>query len=186
MASFNRVLLMGNFTRDPQMKYLPSQTPVVEFGLATNRRFKAASGEMRDETTFVDCAAFGRQAEVINQYCTKGKPILIEGRLKFDSWDDKNGGGKRSKLSVVVENFQLLGGRSDGGGGAPGGAVGGASAGGAGTGGGEYDAGDDGHNARLRRRIGPGRRQRPRLSSLLATNSNSTTTIFPFKQQRGS
>ena len=165
MASFNRVLLMGNFTRDPQMKYLPSQTPVVEFGLATNRRFKAASGEMRDETTFVDCAAFGRQAEVINQYCTKGKPILIEGRLKFDSWDDKNGGGKRSKLSVVVENFQLLGGRSDGGGGAPGGAVGGASAGGAGTGGGEYDAGDDGsgppRSAPPQRSAPPPNRARP-------------------------
>jgi len=113
MASFNKVLLLGNLTRDPQMRYLPSQTPVTEFGLACNRKFKTASGEQREEVTFVDCTAFGRQAEVINQYCTKGKPIFIEGRLKFDSWEDKNGGGKRSKLTVVIENFQLLGGRGD-------------------------------------------------------------------------
>jgi single-strand DNA-binding protein len=117
MASFNKVMLLGNMTRDPQMKYLPSQTPVTEFGLACNRKFKTASGEQREEVLFVDCAAFGRQAEVINQYCTKGKPLFVEGRLKLDSWEDKNGGGKRSKLSVVVENFQLLGGRDSGPGG---------------------------------------------------------------------
>jgi single-strand DNA-binding protein len=114
MASFNRVLLLGNLTRDPQMKYLPSQTPVVEFGLATNRKFKSQSGEDREEVCYVDCAAFGRQAEIINQYCTKGKPLFIEGRLKYDSWEDKQGGGKRHKLSVVVENFQLLGGGGGG------------------------------------------------------------------------
>ena len=113
MASFNKVILLGNLTRDPQMKYLPSQTPVTEFGLACNRKFKTASGEQREEVTFVDCTAFGRQAEVINQYCTKGRPLFIEGRLKYDTWEDKNGGGKRSKLSVVIENFQLLGGRGD-------------------------------------------------------------------------
>jgi len=111
MASFNKVILMGNLTRDPQMKYLPSQTPVVDFGLAVNRRFKTQSGEEREETTFVDCSAFGRQAEVIHQWCTKGKQLFIEGRLKFDTWDDKNGGGKRSKLSVIVETFQFVGGR---------------------------------------------------------------------------
>ena len=120
MASYNRVLLLGNLTRDPQMRYLPSQTPVTEFGLACNRKFKASSGEMREEVTYVDCSAFGRTAEIINQYCQKGKPIFIEGRLKFDQWEDKNGGGKRSKLTVVVENMQLLGGRDQGGaGGAP-------------------------------------------------------------------
>src|SRR3984957_1484111 len=118
MANVNRVILIGNLTRDPQLKYLPSQTPVVEFGLATNRKFKAASGEDREEVFFVDCTAFGRTAEVINQYCQKGKQLYIEGRLKFDSWEDKQGGGKRSKLSVVIENFQFLGGR-EGGGGAP-------------------------------------------------------------------
>ena len=121
MASFNKVILMGNLTRDPQMKYLPSQTPVAEFGLATNRRFKSQSGEEKEEVTFVDCAAFGKQAEVINQWCRKGKQLFIEGRLKFDSWDDKNGGGKRSKLTVVVENFQFVGGREGGGEGGGGG-----------------------------------------------------------------
>jgi len=118
MANFNKVMLMGNLTRDPQLKYLPNQTAVVEFGLATNRRFKLASGEDREEVCFVDCAAFGRTAEVINQYCQKGKPIFVEGRLKYDSWEDKQGGGKRHKLSVVVENFQFVGGRDGGPGGA--------------------------------------------------------------------
>jgi single-strand DNA-binding protein len=119
MANVNKVILIGNLTRDPQLKYLPSQTAVVEFGLATNRKFKAANGEDREEVCFVDCSAFGRTAEVINQYCQKGRPIYIEGRLKFDSWEDKQGGGKRNKLTVVIENFQFLGGR-EGGGGAPG------------------------------------------------------------------
>jgi single-strand DNA-binding protein len=116
MANFNKVLLMGNMTRDPQLRYLPSQTPLVEFGLAINRRF-TVNGEQREETCFVDCTAFGKPAEVINQYCQKGKAIFIEGRLKFDSWEDKQGGGKRSKLSVVVENFQFIGGPGQGGGG---------------------------------------------------------------------
>ena len=138
MASFNKVMLMGNLTRDPQMKYLPSQTAVVEFGIATNRKYKLQSGEDREEVCFVDCTAFGRQGEVINQYCQKGKPIFIEGRLKFDSWDDKNSGQKRSKLTVVVDNFQFIGGRDDAGGG--GGGYGGgddySSRGGGGGGGG--------------------------------------------------
>jgi single-strand DNA-binding protein len=121
MASFNRVLLMGNLTRDPQLKYLPSQTAVAEFGVACNRKFRTANGEDREEVTFVDVTAFGKQAEVINQYMNKGKPIFIEGRLKFDSWEDKQGGGKRSKLTVVVENFQFVGGRDGGGGGGGGG-----------------------------------------------------------------
>src|SRR5690606_9783050 len=116
MASFNRVVLLGNLTRDPQLRYLPSQTPVVEFGLAMNRRY-SVGGEQREEVTFVDCAAFGKQAAVINQYCQKGKSILIEGRRKYDQWEDKQGGGKRSKLSVVVENFQFVGGSGGGGGG---------------------------------------------------------------------
>jgi single-strand DNA-binding protein len=122
MASFNQVILLGNLTRDPQLKYLPSQTPVAEFGIACNRKFKSANGEDREEVTFVDCAAFAKQAELIQQYFTKGKPIFIQGRLKFDSWEDKQGGGKRSKLSVVVENFQFIGGRDGGGGGGGGGA----------------------------------------------------------------
>lgn len=119
MASFNKVILLGNLTRDPQLKYLPSQTPVVEFGLACNRKFKSQSGEMREEVAFIECSAFGRQAEVINQYCQKGRPLFVEGRIKYDQWDDKQSGAKRSRLTVVVENFQLLG--SGGGAGGPGG-----------------------------------------------------------------
>jgi len=109
MPALNKVMLIGNLTRDPQTKQLPSNTTLVEFGLAMSRRFKTQSGEEKEEVCFVDCTAFGKQADVIAQYCTKGKPIFIEGRLKYDTWDDKNGGGKRSKLSVVVENFQFLG-----------------------------------------------------------------------------
>lgn len=118
MASFNKVLLMGNLTRDPQLRYLPnSQTAVCEFGLASNRRYKTTSGEDREEVLFIDCTAWGRQGEVINQWCTKGKPIFLEGHLKLDTWEDKNGGGKRSKINLVVENFQFIGGRDDAGGG---------------------------------------------------------------------
>src|SRR3954449_4589368 len=143
MASYNKVILMGNLTRDPQMKYLPSQTAVTEFGLACNRKFKTQAGEDKEEVTFVDCTAFGRTGEVINQYFTKGKPIFIEGRLKYDQWEDKQGGGKRSKITVVVENFQFVGGR-DGAGGGPGGGGGGGGyeqGGGGGGGGGDpqYD-----------------------------------------------
>ena len=135
MASFNKVLLMGNMTRDPQLRYTPAQQAVAEFGLACNRRFKTAQGEDREEVTFIDCTAWGKQAEVINQWCKKGKPLFIEGRLKYDTWEDKQGGGKRSKLTVVVENFQFIGGRDDGGGGG-GGGYGGAQAGGGGD---DYD-----------------------------------------------
>src|SRR3954454_13621841 len=131
MASFNKVLLMGNLTRDPQLKYLPNQTAVVDFGVACNRKWKGPNGEDREEVTFVDVSSFGKQAEVINQYFTKGKPIFIEGRLKYDQWEDKQGGGKRSKLHVVIENFQFIGGRDGGaGGGGGGGGCGGRDAGG--------------------------------------------------------
>ena len=134
MASYNKVSLMGNLTRDPQMKYLPSQTAVVEFGLACNRRYKTQSGEQKEEVTFVDCTAFGRTGEVINQYFTKGKPIFIEGRLKYDQWEDKQGGGKRHKLTVVIESFEFVGGRDAAGGGGGGGNFEGDAGGG-----GEYD-----------------------------------------------
>jgi single-strand DNA-binding protein len=116
MRGFNKVILAGNFTRDPQLKYLPSQTAVVEFGLALNRKFRDAQGADREEVCFVACAAFGKTGEAINQYFTKGKPILIEGRLKYDEWEDKQGGGKRNKLSVVVDSFTFIGGPGDGGG----------------------------------------------------------------------
>jgi single-strand DNA-binding protein len=117
MANYNKIILVGNLTRDPQLKYLPSQMAVAEFGLAVNHKYRTKNGEDREEVCFVDCSAFGRSGEVINQYCQKGKQLLVEGRLKYDSWEDKQGGGKRSKLTVVVENFQFLGGRDGGSGG---------------------------------------------------------------------
>ena len=115
MANFNKVILMGNLTRDPQLRYLPSNTAVCDFGLAVNRRYKGADGEMKDETCFVDVDTFGRTAETINQYMNKGRAILIEGRLRFRQWTTEDG-QKRSKLSVVAENFQFIGGRGEGGG----------------------------------------------------------------------
>jgi single-strand DNA-binding protein len=114
MASANKVILVGNVTRDPQFKFLPNQTAIAEFGMAMNRKFNGPDGEKREEVTFVDCAIFGKAAEVIQKYVTKGKQLYIEGRLKLDTWEAKDGGGKRSKLSVVVENFQFLGGATDG------------------------------------------------------------------------
>ena len=116
MANFNKVLLVGNLTRDPELKHTPSNQAVVAIGLAVNRQFTTKEGEKREETTFVDCEAWGRQAEVMAQYLSKGRPVLIEGRLKLDQWQDKDG-NNRSKLKVVVENFQFLGSRSEGGGG---------------------------------------------------------------------
>ena len=107
MAGFNKVFLMGNLTRDPQLSYTPNQTAVVDFGLATNRRWTAQDGTQRQETCFVDCRAFGRQAENINKYLTKGRLIFIEGRLMFESWTAADG-SKRSRHRVRVENFQFL------------------------------------------------------------------------------
>lgn len=108
MASYNKVILLGNLTRDPQLSYTPNQTAVVDFGLATNRRWTGQDGSAREETCFVDCRAFGRSAENINKYCQKGRPLLVEGRLTFDSWQAQDG-SKRSKLRVTVERFQFVG-----------------------------------------------------------------------------
>ena len=115
MASFNRVILMGNITRDIELKYTQSNTAVTELGLAVNDRRKTATGEWVDETTFVDVTLWGRTAEVASEYLGKGSPILIEGRLKLDTWETD--GQKRSKLRVVGERMQMLGGRAGGGGG---------------------------------------------------------------------
>ncbi len=112
MANYNKVILIGNLTRDPEMSYLPSQTPVTEIGLAVNRKWKSKEGEAKEETCFIDCRAYGKQAETLNQYMKKGRPILVEGRLKLDTWEAKDG-QKRSKHRVVVENFQFLGGRDE-------------------------------------------------------------------------
>ncbi|MDP6547099.1 MAG: single-stranded DNA-binding protein [Phycisphaerae bacterium] len=107
MANYNKVILAGNLTRDPQLSYTPTQTPVVDFGMAINRRWRGQDGQQREETCFVDCRSFGRQAETINQYLSKGRPVLVEGRLHFSSWEKD--GRKHSKLRVTVENFQFLG-----------------------------------------------------------------------------
>jgi single-strand DNA-binding protein len=121
MASLNKIFLMGNLTRDPQLSYLPSQTPVVDFGMAVNRRWTDKDGQQKESVCFVDCRAYGRQAENINKYLSKGKPLFVEGRLDFDQWTGQDG-TKRSKHRVTVESFQFIG--------APGGA--GAAAGGPG------------------------------------------------------
>jgi len=114
-VNYNRVILAGNLTRDIEIHHTSGNSAVGKFGLAVNRRFKTQSGEQREETTFVDCEAWGRTAEIMGQYLSKGRPVFIEGRLKLDQWDDKNGGGKRSKLSVVVESFQFMDSRDDAG-----------------------------------------------------------------------
>jgi single-strand DNA-binding protein len=111
MPNLNRVMLMGNLTRDPELRYLPSNIPVVSIGLAVNRRWRNQQGEQQEETTFVDCEGFGRTAELINQYLKKGRPVFIDGRLKLDQWQDKEG-HNRSKLKVVIENFQFIDSRS--------------------------------------------------------------------------
>ncbi len=119
MASFNKVILMGNLTRDPQLRYLPSNMAVCDFGLAVNRRWRDKDGNQKEEVCFVDVAAFGRQGETINQYMAKGRSILIEGHLRLESWTGQDG-QKRSKHSVTVENFTFVGSRGDApGGGAP-------------------------------------------------------------------
>ncbi len=117
-ANFNKVFLMGNLTRDVELKYTPNNQPVAAFGIAMNRRYRTREGEDREDTTFVDCEAWGRTAEVMNQYLAKGRPVFVEGRLKLDQWQDKDG-KNRSKLRVVVENFQFIDSRPSGGGQAP-------------------------------------------------------------------
>ena len=108
MASYNKVILVGNLTRDPELRYTAKGTAIARLGVAVNRSWKTETGEQREEVTFVDVDAFGRQAETLGQYMKKGRPILIEGRLKLDTWEDKQTSQKRSKLGVVLEAFQFL------------------------------------------------------------------------------
>lgn len=119
-GNFNKVLLLGNLTRDVELRHTSGNTAVANLGIAVNRRFRGADNEMRDETTFVDCEAWGKTAETMSRYLSKGRPVFIEGRLKLDQWQDKEG-NNRSKLRVVVENFQFVdsggGGGTNGGGG---------------------------------------------------------------------
>jgi len=117
MASFNKVILVGNLTRDPELRYTPKGMAIAKIGLAVNRNWTNEAGEKKEEVTFVDVDIFGRTAENVAQYMKKGRPILIEGRLKLDQWDDKQTGQKRSRLGVVAEVVQFLGSPTGGGGG---------------------------------------------------------------------
>ena len=109
MASFNKVILMGNLTRDPELRYTPKGTAVAKIGLAVNRVWKTETGETKEEVLFIDVEAFSRQAETISQYIRKGSPVLVEGRLRMDTWDDKQTNQKRSKILVIAENVRFLG-----------------------------------------------------------------------------
>ncbi|MCA9096988.1 MAG: single-stranded DNA-binding protein [Planctomycetaceae bacterium] len=146
MASFNKVILMGNLTRDPQVRYTPRGSAVAEIGLAVNRTwFDKQTNSRKEEVTFIDVTLWGRDAEVAGEYLSKGRPVLIEGRLQLDSWDDKETGQKRSKLRVVGESMTMLGSRGDGGGGGGGGNRGnynsGKSSGGGGGGDSDFSGG---------------------------------------------
>ncbi len=117
MPNLNKVQLMGNLTRDPEVRYTPKGTAVVDIGMAINRYFTLDDGEKREETVFVDITLWGRQAEIVGQYTRKGRPLFVEGRLQLDTWDDKQSGQKRSKLKVVGDSIQLLGSKEENGGG---------------------------------------------------------------------
>jgi single-strand DNA-binding protein len=108
MANFNKVILAGNLTRDPELRYTPKGQAVARIGMAINRTWKSETGETKEEVTFVDIDAWGRQAEVIAQYVKRGRPLLVEGRLRLDQWEDKNTHQKQSKLKVVLESFSFL------------------------------------------------------------------------------
>lgn len=114
MASFNQVILVGNLTRDPELRVTPKGTAICQFGICVNREFKDEGGQKRQEATFVDCEAWGKTGEIIAKYQTKGSLCLVNGRLKLEQWEDKQTHAKRSKLKVVVENVQFLGGKQDG------------------------------------------------------------------------
>jgi single-strand DNA-binding protein len=157
MPNLNKVQLMGNITRDPEVRYTPKGTAVTDISLAINRSFNSDDGERREETTFVDITFWGRQAEVIGEYMKKGRPLYVEGRLQLDSWEDKTTGQQRSRLKVVGENFQFLGGREEGGGGGGSGGGGGQSrsaaqapysSGGGGGGGGGGGSNEEYHDSR--------------------------------------
>ncbi len=113
MANYNKVILIGNLTRDAELKYTPKGSAVAKIGLAVNRTWKTETGEKKEDVTFIDVDAFGKQAETISQYCKKGSQLLVEGRLKLDQWDDKQTGQKRSRLGVVLEGFQFMGGKKE-------------------------------------------------------------------------
>jgi len=111
-GSFNKVMLMGNLIRDPELRHTPGNTAVAKIGIAVNRKYRTQDGENHEEVSFIDCEAWGRTAEIMTQYLSKGRPVFIEGRLKLDQWTDKEN-NKRSKLKVVIENFQFVDSRQD-------------------------------------------------------------------------
>ena len=119
MASFNKVILIGNLTRDPELKFLPKGTGVCNISMAVNRRWKTETGEEREDVYFADCKAFGKQAETLSQYVKKGHPLMIEGRLTREEWDDKKSGEKKSATRIMIESFQFLKSREDGAASAP-------------------------------------------------------------------
>jgi single-strand DNA-binding protein len=169
MASANKVILIGNLTRDPEIRYTPKGSAVADIGLAVNRFYTTDSGERREETTFVDVTLWGRTAEIAGQYCKKGRPLYVEGRLQMDTWDDKASGQKRSKLKVVADNIQLLGGRDDNGG----------SGSNQGGGGGNSDAGGNTGN----QGGGGGTPQPPESSPAPAASSSSDNDGAQFDTQ---
>jgi single-strand DNA-binding protein len=116
MASLNKVFLIGNLTRDPELRVTPKGTPIAQFGIAVNRKFKKEDGSDGEEVTYVDIEAWGKHGELVAKYLTKGSPAMIEGRLKFEQWEDKTSGKKMSKLKVVLDNVQFLSTRGGAGG----------------------------------------------------------------------
>jgi single-strand DNA-binding protein len=116
MGSFNKVLLMGNLTRDPETRFTQGGMAVVNFGLAVNEKFQGSDGQNQERTTFVDVTMFGKRGEAFARFHTKGKSAFVEGKLRLDTWEDKNGGGKRSKLYVVGDSWEFVGGGGPGGG----------------------------------------------------------------------
>jgi len=134
MANFNKVIMLGNLTRDPELRYTPSGSAVCEFGIATNRTYTTSDGQEREDTCFVDVSIWGRRGEVVSEYFSKGRPILIEGRLNYDTWETPD--GRQSKHTIVAYNFEFVGGRGQGSSGGGGSSRRGRSSGG-GSGGGQ-------------------------------------------------
>jgi len=136
MGSFNKVILMGNLTRDPELRYTPSGTAVCNVGLAVNRRYQDQAGEWKDEPTFIDVTIWGKRGEAFSKFHQKGRPAFLEGSLRLDTWEDKQSGAKRSKLYVVADSWEFCGSGKEGGGSGGGGGEGGSWAGDSGGGGG--------------------------------------------------
>ena len=114
MPALNKVLLIGNLTRDPELRVTQKGTPICQFSMAINRKWRTESGQEQEEVVYIDCEAWGKQGETVAKYCTKGRPLYVEGRLRLDQWEDKNTKEKRSRMKVVLENFQFLGSEASG------------------------------------------------------------------------